>query len=241
MKPHQLGIDYPSGSSPDPPAPPMDEKLSVILIEALAAVWSRIRSLHLEVPSVVLLPAPARRGRLNVLGHFAALRWSSQKAATSHHEVVVVAEHLNRPAEDIVETLIHEAAHALNFEKRIHDCSASQYHNRQFKAAAEELGLTVEQVPNYGFAATSLPDVTARRYQAEIEALREVLIHRNRPVSAPPPPPPGNGDDDGASGPPRSRLRKAICACPFIVRVSRQTMVNTVIRCERCGEPFRLV
>ena len=39
---------------------------------------------------------------------------------------------------------------------------------------------------------------------------------------------------------PQGRSRKATCACPFIIRVSRKTIESTVIRCESCGEPFRL-
>jgi hypothetical protein len=222
-----------------PPRP--NDQASVLLIEALAHVWARIQEFHPKVPHVVLLPAPAGKGGMNVLGHFAALRWSGRNQATHHHEVVVVAEHLNRGAGDIAETLIHEAAHAMNFEQGIKDCSKNQYHNQRYAQAATELGLTVEQVPHYGFAYTKLPPETAARYQPEIEALDTVLIHR-RPVTAPlgPGPTPGN-DDPGDDGKPSSRSRKATCKCPFIIRVSKQTMLSTFIRCESCGERFVLV
>ena len=225
-----------SGASPD-------EQVSVRLIQALALIWKKIRELHPGVPGVILIPAPAHRDQMNVLGHFAALRWSAKREAEQHlHEVVVVAEHLNRPAEEIAETLLHEAAHSLNFERKIHDCSRSQYHNRTFKAAAEELGLTVEQVPHYGFAKTSLPAPTAERYRAEIDHLTDVLVHR-RGVRLPAVPPGGatpTGDveDEDRSA---SRSRKATCPCGFIIRVSKKTMEATTIRCESCGEPFRLV
>ena len=56
-----------------------DEQASVLLIQALADVWKSIRDRHPAVPGVVLLAAPAQRGGLNVLGHFAALRWSARK------------------------------------------------------------------------------------------------------------------------------------------------------------------
>lgn len=222
------------------------ERRSVALIEALHRVWERIRLHHPEVPPVVLLAAPAHRDRLNVLGHFAALRWKGKKQSDEHlHEVVVVAEHLDRPAEDVVETLIHEAAHAMNFERGKKDCSASQYHNQVFKAAAEELGLEVTQVRHYGFAVTSLPEATAARYAAEIEGLRAVMIHRKKPLSVTVPPgtgPPTTGDDndDEDDDKPKSRLRKAVCDCGFIIRVAKKTIEDTVIRCESCGEPFRL-
>lgn len=232
----------------------MDEQTSVALIQALAAIWSAIRARHPDVPGVVLLPAPAQRGKMNVLGHFAALRWVPRKEKGGLlHEVVVVAEHLNRSAEDITETLLHEAAHAMNFARNIHDCSASQYHNKKFMEAAQELGLEVVQVPHYGFALTSLPKTTAELYAAETRALEEVLVHRHHAIRLPTKPPgttPGGGttkggedeggnDDVGREG----RSRKAVCACdpPFIIRVSKKTIEATVVRCESCGEPFRLV
>ncbi len=223
----------------------MDEQPSLGLLQALSFIWTKIRERHPDVPEVVLLPAPAPRRQLNVLGHFAALRWSGRQEKGQHlHEVVVVAEHLDRPAEDTLETLLHEAAHALNFERGIKDCSASQYHNKKFRDAALELGLEVKQVKHYGFALTSLPKSTAELYQEEVVKLKEVLIHRRRPTlmttggtgSTPPKTP---GPSVGGPGP-RSRSRKATCACPFIIRVSMKTMLNTVIRCECCGEPFRL-
>lgn len=223
--------------SRDPPS----ADLTVRLIAALARVWTAIRLRHPEVPGVVLLPAPAERGRGNVLGHFAALRWQTREGEDALvHEVVVVAEHLNRRAEDILETLLHEAAHALNFNCGIHDCSRNQYHNRSFREAAEELGLDVFQIKHYGFAHTTLPGETRARYADEIEELDLVLLHRRAFL---PERVGGTGttgrDGDEGEGSPRSRNLKATCACPYIIRVSRQTLRDTVIRCGSCGEPFR--
>ncbi len=220
----------------------MDERQSVVLIEALANVWSAIRGRHPDVPPVVIIPAPAARGEMNVLGHFSALRWKG-KHQGQFHEVVVVAEHLDRPAEEVVETLLHEAAHAMNFQRWIHDCSRSQYHNQHFRHAAEELGLAVQQVQHYGFAKTTMRSDTAAKYLDQIAALREVLIHRRKPmvINGGPGPPAGptGGGDDYTNG--TSRSRKATCRCPFIIRVSKKTMADTTIRCESCGEKFRLV
>lgn len=222
----------------------MDEQASVALIRALARVWTKIRLRHPDVPGVVLIPAPAERGRTNVLGHFAALRWRTCDDGQGHlHEVVVVAEHLNRGASDIVETLLHEAVHAMNFARGVKDCSTtSQYHNSAFKAGAEELGLTIQKVKHYGWAYTTLPPATAARYAEETGLLEAVLIHRRAPSRLVPLPPggsttPDNEDEDKGT----SRSRKATCACPYIIRVSKKTVEDTVIRCESCGEPFRLV
>lgn len=220
----------------------MHERLSVVLIEALTRIWSRIRVHHPEVPGVMLLAAPSLRRDLSVLGHFAPLRWRhKEKGGVHYHEVVVVAEHLDRNPADIVETLLHEAAHALNFARGTKDCTASQYHNRHFKVAAEELGLTVEQVPHYGFALTGLKLSTITRYEEDIKQLAEVIIHRAKPVtvSGGTDATPGDGDDTNDDKP-SSRNRKATCGCPFIIRVSKSTLEHTSIRCESCGEVFKL-
>lgn len=221
----------------------MDERTSVRLIEALSRIWTKIRIRHPDVPPVVLLAAPAPRGEMRVLGHFAALRWSGRKQGDTHlHEVVVVAEHLNRSPEAITETLLHEAAHAMNFARGIRDCSASQYHNANFRAAAEEIGLHVERAPHYGYALTTLPHETAAHYEAEMASLHEVLVHRRGPPRLPSGPAgdEGKDDTDNSDDKPRGRLRKATCACGFIIRVAKKTMEDTTIRCESCGEPFRL-
>lgn len=218
----------------------MHERASVILIEALARIWSRIRVYHPAVPGVMLLAAPSLRSDLSVLGHFAPLRWRHrQKGTVSHHEVMVVAEHLDRDVTEIVGTLIHEAAHAMNFERGIFDCSRSQYHNRAFKEASELLGLQVTQVPHYGFALTRLRPETREHYQEDLTYLAEVLIHRAKPIAVSGATPNG-GKDEPPEDKPTCRNRKAVCHCSFIIRVAKATLEQTVIRCERCSGPFVL-
>jgi hypothetical protein len=219
---------------------------SVSLTIALARVWAAIRQHNPQVPEVVLLPVPNPHGHKGVLGHFAALRWTARSAesGTRIHEVVVVAEHLDRSAEDIVGTLLHEAAHALNFERGVRDCSRSQYHNQQFKSAAEEVGLTVQQVPHYGFALTALLPETATRYAVETAGLSVVLMHR-RDVDTRASTPAGGDTPTGAKGEEGveakgGRYKKASCACPWNIRVARATLAATVIRCETCGKSFSL-
>jgi hypothetical protein len=233
----------PTAHDVSPPAAPdvTDENYSLRLVAALSSLWSAIRVRHPQVPPVVLLPAPSSSRSYNVLGHFAPLRWRAPRSGEGKqlHEVVVVAEHLNRKAEDILETLIHEAAHAMNFARGIRDCSKSQYHNAKFKAAAEELGLEVQRMDHYGWALTTLGKGTADRYQAGVAELLAVLIHRRRAVMVTPvggdTPTTSDGEDR-----PRGRLLKATCKCGHIIRLSRKTIESTEIRCQSCGEPFEL-
>lgn len=224
----------------------MADLASVSLTIALATLWARIREYHPQVPEVVLLPAPNPHGSRAVLGHFAALRWqaSSGRGPYRIHEVVVVAEYLNRSPQDIVGTLLHEAAHALNFERGIRDCSRSQYHNQHFKSAAEELGLQVTQVPHYGFAQTQMLPETPKKYALETDGLWAVLMHRQAEAV----PQAGTTGDDGKvldddnghddSMDKGGRYKKAACSCPLNIRVSRKVMTTTVIRCDNCGDAF---
>ena len=46
---------------------------------------------------------------------------------------------------------------------------------KHFRGIAEEVGITVEQVPIIGWSKTSLPASTAVRYSDELEKLREAL------------------------------------------------------------------
>lgn len=210
------------------------------LIHALYDVWQAIRLHHPGVPEVVLLPAPAQKRR--VLGHFAPLRWTARQDGTGYlHEVVVVAEYLNRDPVEVVETLVHEATHALNFSRGVHDCSSSQYHNAKFKETAEELGLEVAQVKHYGFALTQMSEAATNRYAEVTTALKEVIVHRRSwsgiaKVGGSTPKGGSANDNSTAS----SRSRKATCACGFIIRVSKKTMDETVIRCESCNGAFSL-
>lgn len=211
----------------------MDEQTSVALIHALACAWTEIRRHHPDVPGVVLLPAPAAGRR--ILGHFAALRWSAaKKEGAFMHEVVVSAEYLNRDPVDIVETLLHEAAHAMNFARGVRDCSKNQYHNKHFKASAEELGLAVASMEHYGFAHTTMTDATTRRYAESANALERVLVHRRAAFSTSRLPPSGTDDERSSS-----RNRKAVCSCGFIIRMSQKTASATTVRCDRCQEEFR--
>lgn len=99
----------------------------------------------------------------NNLGHFWANKWDADttKDPTEkeyYHEINICAERMNRPVNDIFETLLHELAHLYNSVLNIDDCNAAQYHNKNFKIAAEKFGLIVDKYPGRGWALTSLDE-----------------------------------------------------------------------------------
>src|SRR5215210_8679490 len=84
------------------------------LVAALESCWASIRDRHPQVPAVVLVVAsgsPSTARQQMKWGHFARLRW--QHGTTRLPEVLVSGEGLNRSPNDILITLLHEAAHGL--------------------------------------------------------------------------------------------------------------------------------
>src|SRR5262249_25483024 len=102
------------------------------------------------------------------------------------------------------------------------------------REAYGERGLTQAELATLAGVSTALIDA-CERAQA---------IHRRRPPGLGSGIGTGDTPDEGEDAEPKkeSRLRKATCACepPFIIRVARKTLTDTSIRCESCGEAFRL-
>lgn len=97
----------------------------------------------------------------NNLGHFWANRWDADTTKSAedkeiYHEINICAERMNRPVNDVFCTLLHECAHMYNHVLGINDCNEAQYHNREFKKAAEKFGLIVDKFPGRGWALTTL-------------------------------------------------------------------------------------
>ena len=132
---------------------------------ALERAWSVIRAHHPEVPDAVIMLGPGEDGRRGEkLGHWSAGRWALPGEGR-RGEVLIAGEALARPAADTMEVLLHEAAHGLAFVRRIQDTSREgRYHNRRYKALAEEVGLAVAQHDKLGWTDTSLRPDSATRY-----------------------------------------------------------------------------
>lgn len=144
-----------------------------------------------------------------------------------HHEINICPEHLNRPAEEICETLLHEMVHLFNAMNGKQDCSSNgQYHNRQFKTSAKAHGLIAEKVRNYGYAKTSLKPETAEFIKSL--DLTAFILYRDS-IQA---------DATGAlpSQQKQSSTRKYICPkCGTLIRATKE--VNVI--CGNCKRRFK--
>jgi hypothetical protein len=119
----------------------------------------------------------------------------------------------------------HEAAHGVAHARKIKDTSRQgRYHNRRFKALAEELGLSVEHHPTLGWSPTTLPDRTAERYAAVLDGLEQALtMHRD--------------GEPTATG--RSRNSPAcVCGCGRRIRIAPSVLALGPVICRLCGDQF---
>ncbi|WP_327286633.1 hypothetical protein [Streptomyces sp. NBC_01205] len=239
--------------------------LGVAVTAALVQAWNAIRVRHPDVPEAILTMATGGRESSVKLAHFWKNRWTAREGEARHHEVFVTAEALVNGAARVIGDLVHEAAHGLCMTRNINDCSISQYHNKEFKKAAAELGLvqregiSANDRKKYGFAFTILGEEATAAYADHIAALDEAIqatrspdptiaitrSRKKRDTSS------AGGEDGGGVGgegevpPPRPEKEdrnyaKAICACdpPTVIRVSPRTLTSRKILCGECKTTF---
>ncbi len=104
-------------------------------------------------PYFTLIP---NRGKTSYLGWFYRGKWKEGKS--NKNEINICPDALKRSLEEVLETVLHEMVHYANYVKDVTDCNANQYHNKFFKAKAEQFGLVVQKVRNRGYAHTALGD-----------------------------------------------------------------------------------
>ena len=181
----------------------------------------------LSRPTITIQSTPRAYGHFTLNDN----TWVSTIGDT--HEINIGAGTLARPIEDICATLLHEMVHYYNYENGIQDCSrGNTYHNKRFKEAAEQRGLTVSHSDKYGWSNTA-PTEELLDFVIE-NGLTDILINRND----------GSGFFTGKTGthsggveitgkPPRtSSTRKYICpCCGMSVRATRTVRI-ACIDCE---------
>ncbi|MEU3433109.1 hypothetical protein [Streptomyces sp. NPDC006863] len=248
---------------PDLPVAPVAE-IAACVTAALVAAWNAIRARHPVVPEAVVSMATGGRASAVELAHFAPRRWHAREGDTVHHEVFVTAESLADGADKVLGYLLHEAAHAANEARGEKDCSASQYHNKEFRKMAQELGLIEREnidpgwKKKYGSAGFSVLSEEARKAYAEQIAALDAAMHATRRPEiyaistrggGTKGKKPGSADAEGAegaettSGKPEKENRnyvKATCGCnpAAVIRVSPKTLERRSIMCGECMEDF---
>ena len=111
------------------------------------------------------------------LGHFAAARWRAGPDEVP--ELFVGGEGLERGPNELLGTLLHEAAHGLGSVRGVQDTSRQgRYHNERYRALAEELGLRAARIGAIGWSDTTVVPETELRYRSALERLSDPLPER---------------------------------------------------------------
>jgi hypothetical protein len=130
-----------------------------------------IRKIQPSLPEVVVVIMAS--GRRRKMGHFCGSVWRT-RAIESGHEVAVNPRLFDTP-EELLGTLLHEAAHALLFEWGMNGgCGPDGfYHREEFRNVCRKLGLQcVFNNKRYGYNATRWPK---GRVPAEYRRVLEIL------------------------------------------------------------------
>jgi hypothetical protein len=196
------------------------ENLSTLTI-ALEKAHAIIKE-ETNAPKVTILVTRNLKGRKGHFTHFTP--WTT-KEGNAFNEIAFNLEHFTT-AKELLNTLLHEVAHSLNFANQIKDTSSNQYHNEKFKSQAEALGLKTIEVKGKGHASTELTDFGAKRWSKALAILEKALEL--------------TATGEGAQKPKgrNTNLIKAVCDCGNIIRASA-TVITAGVRCENCEELFK--
>lgn len=164
-------------------------------------------------------------GSKNVLGWYTPAKvWENGKEEMN--EICLVAENLQRGKMQILQTLLHEAIHHYANIKGIQETSrGGRWHNKRFKALAEQFGMeyTHEQAdPKIGYSAVTL---TKTSYDTiDSWNLKEEAFQWSRKSAE-------------GKAKKKSNSFKWTCACGQIVRTSKPELYA---HCPECDEDFQM-
>jgi hypothetical protein len=210
------------------------------LLEAAFDMLNRVY-FNGKLPPVVITIQSSPRA----YGHFTLGKvWQDNK--DSYHEINIAAEHLSRPIENVMSTLLHEMVHLHCSVNRIPETSQNgRYHNKCFKHEAEARDLHIEHVRYHGYTKTTptarfVEVLKENGFYGSIERFRAgyIPIGGNSGGDGA-----GAGDNEGKDGKPagsgkkKTSTRKYVCSCGVSVRATKD--VNII--CGDCMEAMRKV
>ena len=201
------------------------EAISAVL-RVLETIWQVIRARHPQILPVVLVVASGTDGRQARWGHHAPFRW--HVGLEDRAEIMISGEGLKRGAPAVLGTLLHEAAHALAAARGIKDTSRQgRYHNKHFKAHAEELGITTEHDQRLGWSVTTVPEATLLSYAQQVYDLQNALTLWRH-------------DEHTPAGTTRrsTNLIAAVCPCGRSIRIAASTLAEAPVTCRACDGDF---
>jgi hypothetical protein len=235
------------------------ERTGSAVVRLLERVHERIRQNHPEVPEVVIVTGAGIGVFGGKWGHFRPQGWTAKDEAekAQHiHEMFMAGETLAKGSRQVLQTMLHESAHALAEHRGDQDTSRQgRWHNKVFLKTAQELGLEYRKEkanPQIGYSEVVLTDATVDEYRDLLDALdAEIHLMVKLPgwlggTTS------GDGDDEDQGGEnmgkapktgdpkPNTNNIKCVCDCeePNIIRMSRKVLAQGVVRCDECEALF---
>lgn len=146
------------------------------IIQTLNAAWQVVQRQNPEVPAVMIVTGRRRhKSEGNIRGQHCGDTWHVDGQEERQAEVWISGERLAEGGREVMQTLLHEAAHALARARDIKDTSnKNRYHNKIFVKTAEELGLKGPESsggPALGYSNCVITDSTVKLYAAAIASL----------------------------------------------------------------------
>lgn len=171
-------------------------------IAFLESAFSKLNEHYFE--SALPMPIITIQSTPNAYGHFTTGEiWTDKQRKTSHHEINLGAESLNRPIANTIATLLHEMVHFYCNVNGIQDTSrGGTYHNKRFKEEAEKRGLCIEYNERIGWSITQ-PSKELRSFCTKQHWRNKLTICRAG----------GVGPDKEPKKKKPSSTRKYICPC----------------------------
>lgn len=225
------------------------------IIKVLEATWREIVKRHPELPEVVIITGSG----LSMFGakwaHFSiGYHWVDKGDHDAKRpEMFIAGERLACGGELTLQSMLHEATHAIAAKRGIQDCSRQgRYHNGEFRKIASELGLEYPSDSpdkSIGFSAVTLTEATKTNYANTIKKLDAAIntylpgfeglgsgagggdgAHKI----------PGTGRKTKAPGTPNTNNIKYVCECetPRIMRMAKSTFEIASVSCGDCGADF---
>ncbi|MFM9449149.1 hypothetical protein [Streptomyces acidiscabies] len=245
---------------PDPKTDPGRE--GTRLIAALEKCWTQIQKHHPDLPPVLVITGTgiprrqverpskstgARRRREFVTrGHHWADRWAVAEQEQRLAELFVAGETVAAGGEEVVKTLLHEAAHALAHVRKIQDVSRgdARWHRKEFAQLARETGLEPPRKSEkpLGFSNCTLTDASRKRYASVIRQIDGSALPglggaaQDDTEEETPTEPETPGSTNG-------KRVKVVCGCrpdPRAFPITPKVLAEGPIICGVCNEPFAL-
>ena len=185
---------------------------------------------ELEMPTITI------QSTVGAYGHVTTSKVWKTESGNASYELNIGADYLDRPIENIVATLIHEGCHLYAMQNGIKDTSnRGVYHNKRFKALAEDRGLIIEKHSRYGWTITTPSEATIN-FCIDND-LQEVLITRHTGITftGVGTGKNGNGTPVKPTAPKKGNSIKWICPC--CGAIVRSTKILNIV-CGDCNEKF---